>query len=83
MFLLDDSHKRLDDFVLYAGNSPRIGSECASHNGRVPAGGSVEAQCEAIARYIKFSRFGGLQSDVAGLCEVVVIGHRHISKYIT
>ena len=34
------------------------------------------------ATSVSFSRNGGPDSYAAGLCEVVVIGHRHISKYM-
>ena len=84
MLLLDNAHKRLDTFILSVGNIPErtTHKECASHNGRVPAGGTVESQCRAIARYVSFRRNGGPDSYATALCEVIVIGHRHISKYI-
>ena len=84
MFPLDEAHKRLDKFILSAGNTRErtTHKRCASHNGRVPARGTVESQCRAIARYVSFRRNGNPDSYAAGLCEVVVIGHRHISKYV-
>ena len=83
MFPSDEGDKRLDTFVLSVGNTRErtTHKQCASHNGRVPAGGTVESQCRAIARYLSFSRNGDPESYAAGLCEVVIIGHRHISKY--
>ena len=54
--------------------------QCASHNGRVAAGGTVEEQCKGIGRYLSFRRDGGDNSYEAILCEVVVIGHRHVGK---
>ena len=52
----------------------------ARHNGRVAAGGTVEEQCKGVARYLSFRRDGGDNSYITGLCEVVVIGHRHVGK---
>ncbi|KAK2184440.1 hypothetical protein NP493_265g00022 [Ridgeia piscesae] len=56
----DSQNKRLDKFILSAGNTPerRTHKRCASHNGRVPAGGTVESQCRAIARYLSFNAMG-------------------------
>ena len=81
-FLLGNAHKRLDTFILSVGDSPDKTKhrQCASHNGRVAAGGTVEEQCKGIGRYLSFRRDGGHESYVTGLCEVVVIGHRHIGK---
>ncbi|KAK2184446.1 hypothetical protein NP493_265g00032 [Ridgeia piscesae] len=77
----DSAHNRLDTFILSVGNTRerRTHKQCASHNGRVPAGGTVESQCRAIARYVSFRRNGSPDSYAAGLCEVVIIGHRHIT----
>ncbi|KAI0213978.1 hypothetical protein LSAT2_000930 [Lamellibrachia satsuma] len=74
------AHERLDTFKLSVGDSPDKTKhrQCASHNGRVAAGGTVEEQCKGIARYLSFKRDGGGNSYVTGLCEVVVIGHRHV-----
>ena len=82
MFLLGHNHERLDTFILSVGDSPDITkhTQCASHNGRVAAGGTVEEQCKGIARYLSFRRDGGGNSYVTGICEVVVIGHRHVGK---
>ena len=84
MLLLDEAHKRLDTFILSFGHTRERTThrQCASHNGRVPAAGTVESQCRVIARYLSFRRNGSPDSYTAGLCEVVVIGHRHISKYM-
>ena len=84
MLLLGDTHKRLDTFILSVGNTTErtTHNQCASHNGPVPAGGTVESQCRAIGRYLSFSRNGGPDSYASGLCEVAVLGHRHISKYM-
>ena len=81
-FLLGDYHKSLDTFVLSVGDTPDTTKhkQCASHNGRVAAGGTVEEQCKGIGRYLSFRRDGGYSSYLAGLCEVVVIGHRHVGK---
>ena len=74
----------MDTFILAVGNTRdrNTHSRCASHNGPVPPGGTVESQCRAIARYLSFKRDGEPDSYVTVLCEVVVIGHRHISKYM-
>ncbi|KAI0239349.1 hypothetical protein LSAT2_009927 [Lamellibrachia satsuma] len=71
---------RLDTFILSIGDSPDRHShtQCASHNGRVAAAGTVEEQCNTIARYLSFRRDEGYQSYASGLCEVVVIGHRYV-----
>ena len=81
-FLLGHDHNSLDTFKLSVGDSPdkTKHTQCASHNGRVAAGGTVEEQCKGIGRYLSFRRDGGDNSYRAGLCEVVVIGHRHVGK---
>ena len=72
----------VDTFILSIGDSSERHShtQCASHNGRVAAAGRVEEQCRIISRYLSFRRDEGYQSYAAGLCEVVVIGHRYIGK---
>ncbi|KAI0223054.1 hypothetical protein LSAT2_025710 [Lamellibrachia satsuma] len=75
------AHEMLDTFKLSVGDSPDKTKhrQCASHNGRVAAGGIVEEQCKGIGRYLSFRRDGGDNSYSTGLCEVVVIGHRHVA----
>ncbi|KAK2183955.1 hypothetical protein NP493_291g03001 [Ridgeia piscesae] len=72
--------ERLDTFTLSVGDSPdrSTHTECASHNGPVAAGATVNETCTAVGRYLSFRR-DGVEAYVAGLCEVVVIGHEHIS----
>ena len=81
-FLLGHAHERLDTFILSVGDSPdkTKHSQCASHTGRVAAGGTVEEQCKGIGRYLSFRRDGGDNSYASALCEMVVIGHRHVGK---
>ena len=57
-FLLGNAHERLDTFILSVGDSldKTKHTECASHNGRVAAGGTVEEQCKGIGRYLSFRR---------------------------
>ncbi|KAK2181763.1 hypothetical protein NP493_383g04047 [Ridgeia piscesae] len=70
---------RLNTFTLGVGGTPEKTkyTHCASRNRT--AGTIVEAQCRSITHYLNFSRTGDPDSYAAGLCEVVVIGHRHIT----
>ena len=85
MHILGVDHRQLDTFILSTGDSPERSShtQCASHVGEVAPGGTIEIACTSIARYLSFIRNGGYQFYYATLCEVVVIGHKHISKYKT
>ncbi|KAI0230738.1 Receptor-type tyrosine-protein phosphatase mu [Lamellibrachia satsuma] len=78
--------QRLDTFNLSVGYNSSINSQtvCARHSCDrksciVPKSGSLNTTCNAITRYLSFRRDGGYQPYSAGLCEVVVIGHRNIS----
>ena len=71
--------KRLNHFKLSVGDSPDKTTECAEHVGSVGPGASVNVSCSAVGRYLKFRREGE-NVDLAGLCEVVVIGSRRICK---
>ena len=83
MHILDGGERLIDTFILSTGNSPERSShtQCASHTGTVAGGGTIEVSCSSIARYLSFIRNGGFHFYAATLCEVVVIGHKHISKY--
>ena len=72
---------RLDSFTLSVGNIRDKYTQCASHKGSVAASGSVEETCTAIGRYLLFRRDGGTQPHLAGLCEVVVIGHLFVGEW--
>ncbi|KAI0239537.1 hypothetical protein LSAT2_009729 [Lamellibrachia satsuma] len=54
-------------------------SQCASHNGAMTAGATVNKSCTATGRYLSFRRTGGGENHWTTLCEVVVIGHRYVS----
>ena len=74
---------RLDGFTLSVGNKSQSDQlePCGNHIGRVKPSASVTTSCEAVGRYLEFRRTNGTrQPDVAGLCEVVVIGHLYIGK---
>ncbi|KAK2175547.1 hypothetical protein NP493_723g02013 [Ridgeia piscesae] len=77
----DSQPERLNRFILRVGDSPDRATHrwCASHSGPVAAGATVNETCTAVGRYLSFKRDGGSDSHIATLCEVVVIGHRHIS----
>ena len=77
--------RRLNAFTLSVGNSSNVNehTQCASHNGAVAAGATVNESCTATGRYVSFRRSGGEASHVTTLCEVVVIGHRYVCKYPT
>ena len=77
--------RRLSAFTLSVGNSSDVNdhTQCASHNGAVAAGATVNESCTATGRYLSFRRSGGEESHVTALCEVVVIGHRYVCKYPT
>ena len=77
------AHKRLDGFALSVGNSSDRNQliQCGNHTGTVAASASVVTSCEAVGRYLQFRRVSGTtQPNIAGLCEVVIIGHLYISK---
>ena len=71
---------RLHSFTLSVGNIRDNYSQCASHKSSVAASGSVEETCTAIGRYLLFRRDGGIDPHLAGLCEVVVIGHLFVGE---
>ena len=73
-----DAH-RLNHFTLSVGDSPDKTTECAEYVGSVGSGESVNVSCSAVGRYLKFRREGD-SADVVVLCEVVIIGRRHICK---
>ena len=74
-----DAH-RLNAFTLSVGDSPDKSAQCADHVGFVRPGATVNLSCSAVGRYLTFRREGD-DAYVTGLCEVVVIGRRHICKY--
>ena len=76
--------RRLSAFTLSVGNSSDVNdhTQCASHNGAVAAGATVNESCTATGRYLSFRRSGGEENQLTTLCEVVVIGHRYISTYL-
>ena len=86
MFLVSDDYcvisdaRLLSTFTLSVGNSSDRNdhTQCASHNGQVAAGATVNESCAAVGRYLSFQRNGGNESHLAALCEVVVIGHIYI-----
>ena len=73
---------RLDVFSLSVANTSSTNEykQCASHNGKVLSKAFVEESCTAVARYLLFRRNRGIETNWAGLCEVVVFGHVYISK---
>ncbi|KAK2166571.1 hypothetical protein NP493_1314g00024, partial [Ridgeia piscesae] len=70
--------RRLSAFTLSVGNSSDMNdhTQCASHNGAVAAGATVNESCTATGRYLSI-RVNG-EDDTITLCEMVVIGHRYI-----
>ncbi|KAK2152409.1 hypothetical protein NP493_2462g00000 [Ridgeia piscesae] len=68
-------------FTLSVGNSSDVNdhTQCASHNGAVAAGATVNESCTATGRYLSFSVKGEAENPLTTLCEVVVIGHKYIS----
>ena len=72
--------QRLKTFVLSVGNSRDSLTQCASHNHDVGSEKSVTKSCQAVGRYLRFTRDGGSEPHFAGLCEVVIIGHLFIGK---
>ena len=74
--------RRLSAFALSVGNSSDIEdhSQCASHNGAVAAGATVNESCTATGRYLSFRRSGVGDNHLTTLCEVVVIGYRYVCK---
>ncbi|KAI0240259.1 hypothetical protein LSAT2_009049 [Lamellibrachia satsuma] len=73
--------RRLSTFTLSVGNNSDMNghSQCASHNGAVAAGATVNESCSATGRYLSFRRNGAGDNHWTTLCEVVVIGHRYVS----
>ncbi|KAK2181247.1 hypothetical protein NP493_405g04032 [Ridgeia piscesae] len=74
--------RRLSAFTLSVGNSSDVNehTQCASHNGAVAAGATVNESCTATGRYLSFIQNGG-HSYLTTLCEVVVFGHRYICTH--
>ena len=74
--------RRFSAFTLSVGYSSDIEdhSQCASHNGAVAAGATVNESCTATGRDMSFRRSGGGDNHLTTLCEVVVIGYRYICK---
>ena len=70
-------------FTLGVGNSSDVNyhTECASHNGAVAAGATINGSCTATGRYISFRVNDEADHNVTTLCEVVVIGHKYICMY--
>jgi len=68
--------------VLSVGNSQDVDTltQCASHNRTVGSSESVTKSCQAVGRYLRFSRDGEPRRNIAGLCEVVIIGHLFTGK---
>ena len=67
-------------FTLSVGNSPDVNdhTQCASHNGAVAAGATVNESCTATGRYLSFRVKSEAENPLTTLCEVVVIGHKYI-----
>ena len=79
----DGSSFRLDGFTLSVRNSSQSDQleQCGTHTGHVGLGASVTTSCEAVGRYLEFRRTNKTrQPNIAGLCEVVVVGHLYIGK---
>ena len=70
-------------FTLSVGNSSDVNdhTQCASHNGAVAAGATVNESRTATGRYLSFSVKGEAENPLTTLCEVVVIGHKYICTY--
>ena len=70
-------------FTLSVGNSSDVNdhTQCASHNGAVAAGATVNESCTATGRYLSISVKGEAENPLTTLCEVVVIGHKYICTY--
>ncbi|KAK2150076.1 hypothetical protein NP493_2864g00000 [Ridgeia piscesae] len=70
-------------FTLSVGNSYDVNdhTQCASHNGAVAAGATVNESCTATGRYLSIRINGEADNHLATLCEVVVIGHKYICTY--
>ncbi|KAK2154336.1 hypothetical protein NP493_2198g00000 [Ridgeia piscesae] len=66
-------------FTLSVGNSSDVNdhTQCASHNGAVAAGATVNESCTATGRYLSTRINGEADNHLTTLCEVVVIGHRY------
>ena len=75
--------QRSSSFTLSVGNSSDVNdhTQCASHNGAVAAGATVNESCTATGRYLSFRVNGGANNDLTTLCEVVVIGHKYVCMY--
>ncbi|KAK2155909.1 hypothetical protein NP493_2025g00007 [Ridgeia piscesae] len=70
-------------FTLSVGNSSDVNdhTQCASHNGAVAAGATVNESCTATGRYLSIRINGEADNHLTTLCEVVVIGHKYICTY--
>ena len=69
-------------FIINVGNSSRRDEHaCASQSDAVGFGAIFNVSCPAIGRYISVVQNGGNDTQVAALCEVVVIGNKYISGY--
>ena len=70
-------------FTLSIGNSSDVNvhTQCASHNGAVAAGATLNESCTATGRYISFTVKNEAYNPLTTLCEVVVIGHRYVCTY--
>ena len=70
-------------FTLSVGNSSDVNdhTQCASHNGAVAAGATVNESCAVTGRYLSFRINGEADNHLTTLCEVVVIGHKYICTY--
>ncbi|KAK2155978.1 hypothetical protein NP493_2014g00018 [Ridgeia piscesae] len=71
----------LSTFTLSVGNSSDRTDHmpCASHSGVVVSGAVVKESCTATGRYVSYQRTKDGEPRLTALCEVVVIGHPHIS----
>ena len=56
-------------------------TQCASHNGAVAAGATVNESCTATGRYLSFRVKDEAYNPLTTLCEVVVFGHRYVCTY--
>ena len=70
-------------FTLSVGNSSDVNdhTQCASHNGAVAAGVTVNESCTATGQYLSFRVKSEAENPLTTLCEVVVIGHKYICTY--
>ncbi|KAK2156018.1 hypothetical protein NP493_2011g00001 [Ridgeia piscesae] len=75
--------QRSSSFTLSVGNSSDVNdhTQCASHNGAVAAGATVNESCTATGRYLSIRINGEADNHLTTLCEIVVIGHKYICMY--